>query len=280
MRIAVMQEQRAGGKSHDAEDAIQSLREHALNFAADEAGSREVEIGKGQHVALDASLLFFVESHDHDHGDEGARGGSKDAHIGPLKLGSGVKKMKRKPQHSPGGKRETEKAVGQGFLAATFLKKDAGNGDVEERSGNDRGDRKQIEGIGAGPQTEDKGGDESPNLPRLSLGVDLRAEEKEQSGNGVEPVSDRDIARIRESCVATGGSEVMDAKNKPCSSPIEQVSLALETVDVGEKAGYEKRSGEKRQRYKALMHPDQSQLSNKTTDAIVRNTKAPIAFVL
>src|SRR5215471_5165913 len=230
MRIAVMQEQRAGGKSHDAEDAIQSLREHALNFAADEAGSREVEIGKGQHVALDAPLLFFVESHDHDHGDEGARGGGKDAHIGTLKLGSGVKKMKRKPQHSPGGKRETEKAVGQSFLAAAFLKEDAGNGDVKQRCGNDRRDRKQIEGIGAGPQTEDKGGDESPNLPRPSLGIDLPAEKKEQSGNGVEPVSDRDIAGVGKSDIATGGSEVMEAKNKPSSCPIEQISLELEAV--------------------------------------------------
>src|SRR5215472_9115806 len=206
MRIAVMQEQRAGGKSHDAKDAIQSLREHALNFAADEAGSREVEVGKGQHVALDAALLFFVESHDHEHGDEGARSGSNYAKVGTLKFRSGVQKMERKPQNSPGGKRETEKAVGQGFLAAAFLKEDAGNGDVEERSGNDRRDRKQIEGIGAGPQTEDKGGDESPNLPRLSLGIDLRAEKKEQSGNGVEPVRDRDIARIGESCVATRGA--------------------------------------------------------------------------
>src|SRR5262249_42405383 len=89
LRITVMQEQRASGKSHDAEDAIQSLREHSLNLAADETGSREVEIGKGQHVALDTSLLFFVESHDHEHSDEGARGGGKDAHIGTLKLGSG-----------------------------------------------------------------------------------------------------------------------------------------------------------------------------------------------
>src|SRR5215470_7175776 len=97
MRIAVMQEQRASRKTHDAEDAIQSLREHALNFPADEAGSRKVEIGKGQHVALDAALLFFIESHDHEHGDEGARSGGNYAQVGPLKLRSGVQKMERKP---------------------------------------------------------------------------------------------------------------------------------------------------------------------------------------
>ena len=72
----------------------------------------------------------------------------------------------------------------------------------------------------------------------------------------------------------------MEAKNKPSSCPIKQISLELETVDVGEEAGYEKRSDEKRKRYKALMHPGQSQLSTKTTDAIVRSTKTPIAFVL
>ena len=108
----------------------------------------------------------------------------------------------------------------------------------------------------------------------------MRAEEKEQSGKRVEPVGDRGITRIEKRGVATDGSEVMKAKSEPSCGPVEQVRLALEAVDVGEKADYEKRSDEKRQRYEALMHPDQSQLSSKTTDAIVRNAKTQIAFVL
>ena len=61
LRIAVMQEQCARGQTHDAEDAIESLRKHALDFATDKAGGGQIEIRERQHVALDAALFFFVE---------------------------------------------------------------------------------------------------------------------------------------------------------------------------------------------------------------------------
>src|SRR5215831_10474220 len=52
-----MEEQRARREAHDAKDAVQSLREHALDFAADKTRGGKVEIGKREHVALDARLL-------------------------------------------------------------------------------------------------------------------------------------------------------------------------------------------------------------------------------
>ena len=60
LRVPMMQEESSSWKAHHAEDAVQGLREHALNFAADETGSCEVKIRKRQHVALDAALFFFV----------------------------------------------------------------------------------------------------------------------------------------------------------------------------------------------------------------------------
>jgi len=69
--VAVMKEERAGRKANDAEDAVESLGKHALNFAANETGSGEIEIGEREHVALDAALFFLVDGHDEEHADEG-----------------------------------------------------------------------------------------------------------------------------------------------------------------------------------------------------------------
>src|SRR5208337_16357 len=58
--VAVMKEKRAGGQANDTENTVEGLGKHALNFAADEAGGGEIEVGQGEHVALDAALLFLV----------------------------------------------------------------------------------------------------------------------------------------------------------------------------------------------------------------------------
>src|SRR5208283_1993434 len=44
--VAVMEKKRTSGKANHAENAVVGLREHALNFAADEAGSGEIEVGE------------------------------------------------------------------------------------------------------------------------------------------------------------------------------------------------------------------------------------------
>ena len=85
----MVEEQRACGKAHDAKDAVQSLREHTLDFAADKTRGGEVEVGECEHVALDTALLFFVEGHDHEHSDKGAGGGGEDARGGPLEFRRG-----------------------------------------------------------------------------------------------------------------------------------------------------------------------------------------------
>ena len=63
--MPVMQEKRAGRHAHDAQHALQRLREHLLNFRADKTGSGQVHIGKRQHVVLDAALFLFVQAHHH-----------------------------------------------------------------------------------------------------------------------------------------------------------------------------------------------------------------------
>ena len=71
-----MEKERAGRKAYDAKNAIEGLGEHALNFAANEAGSGEIEVGESEHVAFNAALLFLINGHDKKHGDEdGGDGG-------------------------------------------------------------------------------------------------------------------------------------------------------------------------------------------------------------
>jgi len=41
------------------------MREHLLNFRADETGGFQVHIGKRQHVLFDAAFFLFVEAHNH-----------------------------------------------------------------------------------------------------------------------------------------------------------------------------------------------------------------------
>ena len=69
-RIAVVQEQRAGGNAHDAKNAVERLREHALNLSAHKTRSCQVQVGQCQHVALNTPFFFFIEGHHHQHGDE------------------------------------------------------------------------------------------------------------------------------------------------------------------------------------------------------------------
>src|ERR1700733_338075 len=68
--IAVMNKQSAARNLNDVQNAIESLRQHALHFAADYAGGRKIQIGKREHVTFDAPLFFFVKRHGHEHGDK------------------------------------------------------------------------------------------------------------------------------------------------------------------------------------------------------------------
>src|SRR5262249_12845745 len=118
--IAVMKEKRAGGQANDAEDAVESLRKHAVNFAADETGSGQVEIGESEHVALDAALFLFVESHDHEHGGES--GGKRDQRLkADFACGqASVKDPEKNAKDAPKSEGNREKAIGESLLTATL----------------------------------------------------------------------------------------------------------------------------------------------------------------
>src|SRR6266704_3199169 len=105
LRIPVVQKERAGRKPNHAQNAIQGLREHALDLAADKARGRQIEIRKRQHVALDAALFLFVERHDHEHGHERAWRGANDAHARALKFRRGVQHLEGNPEDSPRSER-------------------------------------------------------------------------------------------------------------------------------------------------------------------------------
>ena len=68
--IAVMKKHGARGQAHHAEHSIERLRQHALDFAANETRGGQVEIGEREHIALDPALLLLVDGHHLQHGYE------------------------------------------------------------------------------------------------------------------------------------------------------------------------------------------------------------------
>ena len=112
LRVTVVQKERAGRQPHNAQHAVEGLRQHALNLAAHKAGGRQIEIRKRQHVAFDAALFFFVERHDHKHGHERARSSRNHAHACALEFRRRVQDMECDPQSSPGSEGNAKQSVG------------------------------------------------------------------------------------------------------------------------------------------------------------------------
>src|SRR5205807_2636602 len=254
-------------KTHNTEDAVQRLRQHALNFTADKTRSGQVEVGKRQHVALDAALLLLVERHDHEHGDKGAGRGGHHAQGGSLKFGRGLQEMERQPQDSPGGKRKTEEPVGKSFLAAAFLPEDGGDGEVEERSRNNRRDREFIGGVCCGPKSQEADNQKGQQFPGLPLRINLSTKKKQNGGKPEEPMRQRVFKRT-----GHGRKDVMKTKNEPGRGPKQEVILALNAVDVGEEARNKKHGDQQREGNKALIYQAQS-ISPPTKQTAVRSNE-------
>ncbi len=139
-----MQEKRAGGQAHDAEDAVQSLCQHALNFAADKTGSGQVQVGERQHIALNAPLFFFVDRHDQQHADKRQWDCGKRGHGFAHKISRGVQQVENQKNSAPCGKRDAQQAIRERFVMAAFVPEKITDGDVNQRSWNKCGDRKNI----------------------------------------------------------------------------------------------------------------------------------------
>src|SRR6516162_9692199 len=158
--------------------------------------------------------------------------------------------MKRQPKNSPGTKRKTEKAVGQGFLAPAFLPKNGGDG--EQRGWNDGRNREQVCGVGRSPNSQYDGGHQGMPFPALPLRVDLRTEEEQQRRKPKQPVGQRAFEDTGHGGLRNGGRDVMNSKNEPGRSPEKKIVLAFDAVDIRKEARHKKRGDQQRQRGKAL----------------------------
>src|SRR5208283_2554578 len=129
-----MKEERPRGKANNAENTVESLSEHALNFAADEAGSSEIQVGEGQHVALDAALLLLVDGHNQEHGDKG--GGNRGDGPGRLAddLSREVQNLEGNKDEAPGNEGNTQEPIGESFMMLAFAPKEEADVNVNDRS--------------------------------------------------------------------------------------------------------------------------------------------------
>ena len=237
--IAVMEEQRAGGKAHDTQDTIEGLREHALDFAADEARCSQVQVRQGEHVPLDAALFFFVQRHDHDRGHEGA-GNRADGHQrSRWKLIRGGKQGERELQHRPGGKTDGEQTLGECLFAAALAIEDDGGGEENQSGGNGGGDAEPGEIVGHRPHEHERGGGADGRKPGLLLRVELRAEQKDQTSHRGQPLLERHLHR-RDGCpLLHEAREVVQREGGPADGPKKEIRLALEGVNVDEESGHQ-----------------------------------------
>src|ERR1700732_1866529 len=116
-----MKEKSASGKSNDATNAVQGLREHALNFTANKTGSGQVEIGKREHIALHAAFFFFINRHHQKHGNE-CGGDYADGTDGcPDNFRGDLQDMQGKKEDAPGGESEGQQAIRESFVMPAFF---------------------------------------------------------------------------------------------------------------------------------------------------------------
>ena len=238
-RITVVQKERPGGQPHNTQHAVQRLRQHALNLAAHKAGGRQIEIRKRQHVALDAPLFFFVKRHDHEHGHERAGSRRNHAHACALEFRSGIEEVQSDPQNAPGSEGNSQQPVGKSFLPPAFLPEHHRDRDVDKRTGNECGDRKGVGGIGRCPKSEEHPNGEPGNLPGLPLGVKLCPQKKEHPGNREKPMIQRALQRAFRCPRSKCQPHVMKSEDGPRGGPQQQISLALDAVDIREKARHQ-----------------------------------------
>jgi hypothetical protein len=232
--IAVMEKERAGRKANDAEDAVESLGEHALNFTADEAGGGEIEIGEGEHVALDAAFLFLVDGHDEEHADEGDRDGGDGEDRVANKFLRGLQQEEQQKDDTPQREGHAEKAIRKGFVMAALVPEDEADGDVEKGGGNERRDREDLESVGRGPKSKDCGGSDGGLEPEFVVRVELRAEEEADGGETEERVIQGSEDDIGADPGRKSGAEIVESIEGPANGPIEKIVLALEGINVGE----------------------------------------------
>jgi len=254
VRVAVMQEKCTSRKANDAENTIEGLSKHALDFAADEAGSGEIEIGKGEHVAFDTPLLFLVNGHDQEHGDKGSGNRGDGPHGLTNGFGSEMQDVKRKKDGAPCGEGYAEESIHKSFVVLAFAPEEEADVDIEKRGGPKGGNGQKLQRIGGGPEREDDGGDNGGNGPELLAGIELRAKEEADAGKSEQSV----IERSEKGVFADPGREtrakIVKAVEDPGSGPVKKILLALEGVDVGEEHSDEEGSDQETERNDTLNH--------------------------
>ena len=233
--VAVMQAQRSGRDAHDVQDAIQRLREHFLNFAADEARGGQVQIRKRQHVAFDTTALLFVNGHEHQHAAENFREESEREQVHVRQRPQGVLENQQQTQNSRGDECERQQLVSAGLLLATFFPEDLRREEEEDGDAQPERRRNPFLGVGVGPE----GGEERHKNDVAGGNFHARVHPRgtiESEGRCRHHPFVRDINPNGKGSLAAEGVNPKGQRSQhPGNGPDEQVGLALLAVDVGEK---------------------------------------------
>ncbi len=274
MRVTVVQEQRARGKPYNAQDAFKRLRKHALDFAADETGSSEIEVRKRKHAALNAALFLFVKGHDHEHGNDRGRHRGDGLQAGVPNLRRIAEEKKGQTHKSPSCKGEGQKPVCKSFLTAALLPKDNGHGEKDQRGRNrDRNAAEEMHRIGRGPESQDSSGYGGRDERGFALRIQLGAQQEKKACESVKPLIESVLRWPVRHPLGESRAKVVKGEQAPTGGPKKQIDLALEFENIGEETRYQGSGGEQRNVDEALMCQRRNRFSAQRVDGCAKPQK-------
>ena len=228
-----MQKQRAGRNAHHAQNTFERLRKHPLNFPAHKTGSREIHVGKREHVLLNAPLFFFVKAHHHQRRGKELRKQFDDAQ------GTGDVRTEQKfadQDGAPTEERSREEQVRKRLMPLALLVENPGNGREHRGDAELRRNSNRVHIVCRGPNNECSARRDQRPHPGLGIRVHLSGAEEQQSSRSQEPFVDRRLPRGQRRPWRQGGAEIVQRQQTPTRAPEHQVCLAPQAMHVGEEA--------------------------------------------
>src|SRR5580704_12532056 len=227
----MMKEKCARREPHNAQHAVQSLRQHALNLCADKTRGCEVQVRERQHVAFDAAPFFFIESYDHEHRDE-----SK-GHRGCRLERSRMNEVETNCHNGPHDKGNGKQPIGKSLLAKALLPEDVGHREKYPCKWKNQWDVDPGESVGRSPKNQHTSCSCRRQAPQPTPSVELGPKKEKDPRGGREKLIELRLHRPSAVNARENVPKTAEGNNCQSSRPIEQIRATPKTVDVTDYRG-------------------------------------------
>jgi len=183
-----MKKKGAGRQADDAEDAVKSLGQHALNFAANETEVARLRLERASMFALDAAFFFLIDGMTRSMQTKATGRAETIRMESPMNLCADCSRKKARMTMPREKRPRREGRSARVFMVAAFLPEKISDGDVDEGRRDKRGGRENLESVGGGPERKNYCRGQCGFEPQFAVRVELSAEEEEDSGEPEERV--------------------------------------------------------------------------------------------